>query len=101
MSEKIAVICINDKNRPTDFPESLWVVADVELYHVVGVNRMARQPGVYGFRLEERDLSSITKYDSFDSRRFRPATDADLKLMEELEELMSEVEDLQFVELLS
>lgn len=94
MSKRIAVICINDKKRPEDFPESLWVVADVELYHVTQVSKMARQPGIYGFKLEERDLSSITKYDSFDSRRFRPATDADLKLMEELEELMLEVVEL-------
>lgn len=96
---ELAVICINDKKRPIDFPESLWIVEEVELYHVVKVQRMINQPGVFGFVLKERDLSAVEKYDSFNSTRFRPATQEDFRLMEELEELMQGVNELEFLEL--
>lgn len=65
----VEVICINDKNMPSDFPSGHWI-KEGEIYHVVEAMKMARQKGVYGFVLEEIKLPEDSKYDSFDSRRF-------------------------------
>lgn len=58
---------------------------------------MANQPGVLGFVLKERDLSSLSKYDSFNSERFRPATEKDRLEIAKAEELL---QDLELSELL-
>jgi|688.fasta_scaffold1520735_1 hypothetical protein len=85
----IAVICINAKNRPADFPEHLWLTENVEIYHIKSVFRKVHFPGVFGVTLEERDLTPIIdKYDCFDHRRFRPATEADLADHASMEELL-------------
>lgn len=95
--EKFAVVCINAKNRPADFPENLWIVERTELYHVIAVKRMVMQPGTYGFVLEERDLSGLTTYDSFSHHRFRPATDEDKLAIEEMEALFKEITEDELV----
>jgi hypothetical protein len=85
----VAVICINARNRPADFPEHLWVTERVEVYHITSVFRKLNYPGVYGVTLEERDLTPIIdKYDCFDSRRFRPATEEDLADHASMEDLL-------------
>jgi hypothetical protein len=95
--KKFAVVCINAKNRPADFPEHLWIAERTELYHVIAIHRMAKQPGTYGFVLEERDLSSLTKYDSFAHHRFRPATEDDLEAIKEMEALFQEITEDELV----
>lgn len=87
--EKPAVICINARNKPVDFPDNLWIVENIEIYHIKSVFRKANFPGVYGVVLEERDLTPIIeKYDCFDSRRFRMATEQDLAEHATMEELL-------------
>lgn len=64
----------------------------IEVYTVTKVLRMANQPGVLGFVLKERNLSSVEKYDSFDSRRFRPMTEQDRLDIAQAEKLLEELE---------
>lgn len=85
------VICIDARNRPKTFPKELWLVERVEVYTVVDVLNIILQPGVFGYVLKERDLSSVQGYDSFDSRRFRLATEEDLESLKEAESLVEEL----------
>jgi len=84
------VICINAKNRPTDFPKELWLAEQVEIYTVKRVLRMPLQ-NTFAFDLKERDLSGLKNYDGYDFRRFRPATEEDEKELAEAQRLMEEL----------
>lgn len=97
---KFEVICINAKNKPADFPANLWIHEEVEVYKVTCVSKMALQPGVYGFVLAERTLPPHPfKYDTFDSRRFRPATEQDYLALEAVTALLEEVEERELITL--
>jgi hypothetical protein len=93
VKEHLKVVCVNARNKPADFPSHLWVVERVEIYTVVEMKVMVKQPGVLGFVLKERDLSGLTKYDSFDSRRFRPATEQDFEDIDRAQVLLEELEE--------
>ena len=58
------VVCINSKNKPVEIPKHLWLEKD-EMYTVVSIQKMANQPGTFGFVLEELKLPSDCPYDSF------------------------------------
>ena len=94
---RFKVVCINDKGRPHEIPQHLWVERD-EMYSVLSVQRMAKQPGVMGFVLAEIELPANGKFDSFDSKRFRPATDDDFNAIAALEQLLEEVGIGEFLE---
>lgn len=81
------VVCIDDRNRPSDVPVSLWVKKGSR-YTVIGVVRMMRQ-GVYGFVLKEIDISGCFPYKNFSSHRFADAEGVDA-LQHRAEELLKE-----------
>lgn len=61
-------ICINDKNRPADIPESHWIKFG-ETYTVTTVKFIPN--GTIGLAIEEISLEGIsTKYDCFALIRF-------------------------------
>lgn len=91
------VVCVNNKNKPEEIPSHLWLEKD-EMYTVLRIQKMAKQPGITGFVLEEITIPPGSKYDSFSSARFRPATDDDFAAIEALEQLLEEVGIGEFIE---
>lgn len=81
------VVCIDDRNRPSDVPLSKWVKKGGR-YTVIGVSRMVQQ-GVYGFILQEIDLSGHFPYTYFLSSRFADAEAVDA-LQKRAEEVLKE-----------
>jgi hypothetical protein len=65
------VICINDKNRPNEVPESHWV-KEGKIYTVLRTCKLNIQGGKVGFELEEINLKPFSPYEYFDSGRFNP-----------------------------
>lgn len=63
------LICINDSNRPDGIPISKWVKKG-EPYTAIGVIKCNAQGGVYGYILEEIDLTGCDPYICFATFRF-------------------------------
>jgi hypothetical protein len=77
------VICINDKNKPNDIPQSKWIEEGRE-YNVLKQIRCNTQGGLLGYELEEIDLTGCEPYLYFQASRFAPATlGTELILMQE------------------
>ena len=96
--KKFKVVCVNDKNKPSDFPEGCWIEKD-ELYTVVCVNMMANQGNRFSFVLEEIKFPEGSPYDSFFCERFRPASEDDLEAERLVKELLLEVGSDSLLEL--
>jgi hypothetical protein len=63
-------ICINDKKRPSEIPESHWIKTG-ESYTVNMLRGIKSGKSVVGLVLKEIDLSQVTgKYNSFSIDRF-------------------------------
>lgn len=64
------VKCINDLGKPAKIPESEWIKKDY-VYTVIKAVPMGLQPGKFGFKLEEVELSpSSFPYEYYESTRF-------------------------------
>jgi hypothetical protein len=63
------VICIDDAVKPNDIPSSVWVKKG-QKYTVIGVYKMGMQPGIYGYELQELDLTPYFPYRYFAHVRF-------------------------------
>lgn len=89
------VKCINDKNKPQDFPKSLWVT-EGEIYTIVLAQKMNLMGGIIGVQLEEIDTTNNFPYTHFDANRFVPVDTDDELTDDELEEQLKDVfkEDL-------
>ncbi len=96
--DKIKVVCADAKNRPIEIPINLWVEQD-EMYTVISIQKMAKQPGTFGVVLDEIRLPADCPYDSFAHYRFRPATEDDFEAITAVEKLLEEVEIGDFVHL--
>ncbi len=97
-AKKFKVVCINDSNKPVDFPAGCWIQKD-EIYTVISVQTMANQGGIISFVLQEIKFPSNSKYDSFICERFRPATEDDIEAERLVRELLLEVEEGLLIEL--
>ena len=64
----IKCICVDDTNRPEDFPLKKWIKKD-NVYHITHVYYHINQ-GVQGVELSEIDLSNCEPYQSFKLKRF-------------------------------
>lgn len=65
----IPCICIDDDNRPSDFPLSKWPKVG-EMYHITAATVVLPQ-GILGFRLNEIKMdTSCYPYKYFSSHRF-------------------------------
>jgi len=76
------VICVNSDNRPTKIPESEWIKKD-HVYTVIKAVPMGLQPGKFGFKLEEVELSpSSFPYEYYESSRFAVPSEIEEEVME-------------------
>jgi hypothetical protein len=89
----LAVICVDDSNKPEEIPEENWC-SKGDLYHVTEISIMARQSGVLGYKLAEISLPKGCKYQKYLASRFKPATSEDLKFFEELKKLLEQNVDV-------
>lgn len=65
----IRVICINDKHRPNEVPTSRWI-KEGETYHIVQIDKLNAQGGIYGCKLAEIDNDDLAPYEYFRLDRF-------------------------------
>ncbi|MEO1656012.1 MAG: hypothetical protein AAFU64_20900 [Bacteroidota bacterium] len=86
----LRVICINDADRPNEIPLSRWIKKG-ELYHIIQVDVMNAQGGIYGCKLEEINNDDLVPYEYFRLDRFA----VPIRLSEEEEAL----EDIDISEL--
>ena len=88
------VVCINDKNKPFEIPQSKWI-KEGQKYTVVGVGNTL--DGKVGFKLESPVLDeSCEPFDCFNPARFGiPVEEQKDALMQELEELGIQVEEFE------
>ena len=78
------VVCINDANRPADFPTSLWIKRS-KTYTVSAFDKIHQMGGELGIQVEEIDLSGNFPYQYFLFSRFVFKDDVE-DLIKELEE---------------
>jgi hypothetical protein len=81
----LKVICIDDKNRPNEFPTSRWIKNGQE-YTIIEVVQMAQQPGEYGCKLAEIKTDDLFPYTHFNIKRFTPLS------QKSPEEILNEIE---------
>ena len=66
---KIPCICINDRLKPDEIPQSKWVVKDQE-YHITHVYNNIHENGIKGAELFEHDISECAPYNCYRLDRF-------------------------------
>lgn len=77
----IPAICINDKNRPNDFPSGKWIKAE-KLYHITEIKTVLPQQ-ILGVKVFEIELGPDTMpYLFFDIKRFAVPKEHYAKLIE-------------------
>jgi hypothetical protein len=94
----VRVICINDKDRPNEVPNTRWIKQG-EVYHIVQIDKLNAQGGIYGCKLDEIDNDDLTPYEYFRLDRFavpEQLTEEDAILekidISELKEILKEQE---------
>ena len=65
----IKVICIDDKNRPNEVPLNRWI-KEGEAYHIIQIDKLNAQGGIYGCKLAEIDNDDLAPYQYFRLTRF-------------------------------
>jgi hypothetical protein len=83
------VLCIDDKKKPGQIPQSQWVEEGV-VYTVTKAIHLPLQPGIAGFLLKEVSLSpDCFPYEFYSSSRFVVIADK-IEEKEEVSELVEE-----------
>ncbi len=80
----MTVICINDKSKPAEIPNSQWIKKDEE-YTVIELVKCNVQGGLLGYKLAEISLSGCEPYTCYAVSRFRIPKENEV--LEEVEEL--------------
>jgi hypothetical protein len=76
------VKCINDGGKPLKVPESEWIKKG-NVYTVINAVKMGLQPGKFGYKLEEVELSASSfPYEYYESSRFAIPTEVEEEVME-------------------
>lgn len=78
---KIPCICINDKLKPEEIPQSKWVVKG-QTYHITHVYNNLQQKGIKGVELFEHDISECAPYNCYRLDRFAFTPENLQKLLE-------------------
>lgn len=63
------VICIDDTHRPNEIPTSRWVKKG-EIYHIIQIDKLMAQGGIYGCKLAEINNDDLPPYQYFRLSRF-------------------------------
>lgn len=80
------VLCINDKNKPTQIPQEQWIKVG-KTYTVTQIIALPLQPGIAGFLLKEVSLSQdCFPYEFYSSKRFVEVLETEQEAVEALEE---------------
>ncbi len=89
----IKVVCINNKNKPVEIPALFWL-EEQEIYTIDQVFKIEhnKQKGEFGVTLKEITLPKGGKYETFNIKRFRPATPDDFDAIEAVQDLLEELE---------
>lgn len=66
---KVEALCIDDKNKPSIIPDSLWI-KEKEIYHITWIFKMVNQEGIQGCSIAEKDISAYLPYNCFRLSRF-------------------------------
>lgn len=69
MGKGINCICIDDKNRPKEIPQELWIKFGTN-YTITHVFKQINQNNIKGVELAEIDISNCKPYNSFRLSRF-------------------------------
>ncbi len=85
------VKCINDKNRPAEYPIRDWIRKD-GIYTVSKFDRMHMQGSIYGIQVEEINSEQHYPYTHFAFDRFVPIDEDGPLTDEELDDLLQEIE---------
>lgn len=93
--ENFKVVCINDRNRPSDVPAKNWIEKN-QVYTVIETATMYFQKMTTGYRLAEVSLPSDSQYKYYIANRFRLYDENDAEAEQAVEEL---IEELNLVEL--
>lgn len=97
MKTPFQVICLDNKSKPNDIPNSKWLV-EGETYTVTKVAKLLIQGGMVGFKLEELNIDAYFPYQFFAANRFGipvdQGFDVDAMLNKILEEAKEEVKEL-------
>lgn len=90
----VRIICINDKNKPKEIPQSLWVKKD-EVYHILMI-KYSIPSKTMAYSLEEIELDeSCAPYEVFDAKRFAIHQDD----IEEFQELAKDCSDFNSLDI--
>ena len=93
----VRIICINDKNKPKEIPQNLWV-KEHELYHILMI-KYSIPSKTMAYTLEEIELDeSCAPYEVFDAKRFAIHQD-DIDEFIELCESCTELNGIEIEEL--
>ena len=93
----VRIICINDKNKPKEIPQSLWV-KEQELYHILMI-KYSIPSKTMAYSLEEIELDeSCAPYEVFDHKRFAIHQD-DIDEFKQLAEDCTELNGIEIEEL--
>lgn len=87
------VTCINDSNRPNEVPLSRWVKKGEE-YTIVKIDKMVKQGGIGGVKLEELNNDDLYPWSYFNINRF---TFSQKQLDEAIEKGEIKIEELMLV----
>lgn len=78
---KIPCICINDRLKPNEIPQSKWIVKG-NTYHITHVYNNIQQNGIKGVELYEHDISDCAPYNCYRLDRFAFTPENLQKLLE-------------------
>ena len=89
MSLPMKIMCINDKNKPNEIPQSKWIT-EGEVYTLISVQHLLSSQSM-GFELAEIKLGEeCFPYHYFSPERFVPIDETELKnAMAEIDELLT------------
>ncbi|MFK5981433.1 MAG: hypothetical protein QM499_00850 [Flavobacteriaceae bacterium] len=81
MSNSVKCICVDDKNKPVEIPDSKWVKSG-EQYHITHVFVMKNQKNIKGCEIAEFDISMHDPYNCYRLSRFAFSVEDLRKLFE-------------------
>lgn len=85
------VVCINDKDRNSLIPTSMWV-KEGKTYTVIKIVNHVVQGGLVGFKLAEIEIVGCYPYEYYRYDRFAPVIPD--KIFDEIEELISQEQQI-------
>jgi len=93
MSNSVKCICVDDKKKPVEIPQSKWV-EEGEEYHITHVFVMKHQKNIKGCEIAEYDISMHTPYNCYRLSRFAFAVED----LQKLFDLISRCDELNLLD---